>query len=105
MARKNRLDASVYDSAAAPYFTPEMLAEGYRLFERAEFKVATDIPALEEVRRARLGLEFVEYMRAPAGDPKKQWLAKTIADKIRHFGVVQTSEGGPAEDFLKRIGQ
>jgi hypothetical protein len=104
-ARKDGLHASIYDAPTAPYFSPQVLAEGDALFNDAEISVQADPPALEEVRKARLGLQYVEFMRMPDNDPHKLDAARRLADGIRHFGIQQTSEGGSSADFLKEIGQ
>jgi hypothetical protein len=59
--------------------------------------------ALDEVQRARLALEYVQLMRAPAGADRTA-LAQRVAAKIRRYGIGQIREGEPVERFLGRIG-
>lgn len=103
-ARTKGVDATIYDPPTAPYFTDAMLAEGDRLFDTAEANVSNEPMTLDEVQRARLGLEYVELMRMAAGDPRRAALLKTVADKIHRYGIKQTSEGGSAEELLKKLG-
>ena len=92
--------ARIYDPPNAPYLDDDVLLQGQALFDQAEHAVATDPKALDEVRRTRLSLEYVQLMRTP----KSEALARTVADKIHKYGITQVREGEPVEDFLKRIG-
>lgn len=104
-AREQKMHATIYDPPTAPYFPPDLLVEGERLFNGAERKVDNDRVALEMVQKARLGLEYLQFMQSKADDPRRPEFAKRLADDIRRFGVKETSEGGSAAEFLKRIGQ
>lgn len=104
-AREKNIHATIYDPPTAAYFSQEMLERGRQLFDEAELKTLTDAQAHEMVRKARMGLQYLEFMRTAEGDPKRAARAKELADAIRHFGVQQVSEGGSAAEFLKRIGQ
>lgn len=103
-AREQKLDATIYDPPTAPYFPDDLLVKGEALFNEAEAAVANDSNALWMVQKARMALEYLQVTRIAADDPRRPALVKSLAAKIRRFGVTQTSEGGPAENFLQRIG-
>lgn len=104
-ARKNNVHATIYDPPTAPYFNDPMLERGHKLFAAAEYRTIDDPAAHEMVQKAKMGLQYLEFMRTPANDPMKTLRAQALAAAIRKFGVQQTSEGGAASEFLKRIGQ
>lgn len=97
--------ARIYDPPTAPYLSDAVLQQGNALFDLAEQAVADDVFDLEEVRRTRLALEYVQLMRTPRESPSFAVLAKVVADKIRQYGIEQIREGEPVAAFLKRIGQ
>ncbi len=103
-ARESGVHATIYDPPTAPYFTNDVLTTGASLFDRAELAVANDPTALWMVQKARMGLEFLQVTRTTSEDPRHASYVKALATSIRRFGVTQTSEGGDAEEFLKRIG-
>lgn len=101
--RTKRVDARIYDPPTAPYLSDATLAQGVQLFDAAEKAAAADPVALDQVQRARLALEYVQLMRAPAGTPQRDALARGVAAKIRKYGIGQVREGEPVERFLERI--
>ena len=101
-ARAHNIHATIYDNPSAPYFSAELLSRGQRLFDAAEYRVRDDATALTAVQRARMALEYLQYLRTPATDPMRKWYGERLAEKIRRFGVGETSEGGSAVEFLKR---
>jgi hypothetical protein len=103
--RQLKSHARIYDPPTAPYLNDEVLAEGDKLFTAAESAVVSDPVALDEVKRAKLSLEYVQVMRTPRTDQKWAALASTVAEKIKRFGITQIREGEDVGQFLKRIGQ
>ncbi len=103
-ARTHNVHASIYDSPSASYFSAELLRQGERLFDAAEFRTSGDALALEAVQRARMALEYLQFMRSPGSDPQRKEYGRRLAAKIRRFGVGETSEGGSSAEFLKRHG-
>ena len=103
--RDMKSHARIYDPPTAPYLSDQVLSEGEKLFDAAEDAASADPVALDEVMRARLCLEYVQVMRTVRTDPKWSKLAKTVADKIKQFGITQIREGEDVAQFLKRIGQ
>lgn len=103
--RAMKSHARIYDPPTAPYLDDSVLQRGDALFNEAERLVANNKSALDEVQRARLALEYVQLMRTDAKDPSYSARAKTVADKIRRYGIGQVREGEPVQNFLKRIGQ
>ena len=78
----------IFQKADAPYLTPDVMAEGERLFDEAE-KVAGDPEILERVKHARLGIEYVKVMReltdaAKSGTPEEKAAAlRKLEDLVR----------------------
>ena len=103
--RAQESHARIYDPPTAPYLSDSVLAEGTALFDKAERAAQLDPTALDEVGRLRLSLEYVQLMRAPAGSEAFKALAKTVADKVRTYGITSVREGEPVSQFLARIGQ
>ena len=99
-----KMHATIYDPPTIGYFSADELAQGEKLFDEAEARTAANPVALESVQKARMALEYLEFMRRPASDPGKQAYGKRLAADIRRFGVGDTSEGGSSETFLKRFG-
>lgn len=105
-ARKDKVDATIYDPPNAAYLTPEIISQGQLLFDQAEKTVATDPVALEQVQKARMALDYVQLMNGSVIDPAQHAaLAKKVLDELARFGVTQVREGEPVEQFKKRIGQ
>lgn len=105
-ARKNKVDATIYDPPNAAYLTTEIISQGQLLFDQAEKAAATDPVALEQVQKARMALDYVQLMNGSVKDPLQHAaLAKKVLDEIARFGVTQVREGEPIEQFKKRIGQ
>lgn len=98
------MHATIYDPPSAPYFTPEMLAKAELLFDEAERKTPLNPTAAEAVQKARMSLDYLEFMRRPESDPAKKAYGVRLAAKIRRFKVGETSEGGSSDAFLKRYG-
>lgn len=104
-ARDQGLPAYIYDAPTSRYFPPALLAKGDDLFSQA-IEAAADHPAeLEQVEKAQLGLQYVELEQAKRDSPQFKLLASIVAEKIKKFGITQTSEGGDSNEFLKSIGQ
>jgi hypothetical protein len=101
----NAMEAHIYDPPTAAYLSDATLRTGTFLFDSAERAAAGDAVALDEVQRARLALEYVQLMRAAPDDPARPALARTVADKVRKYGVGQAREGQDISVFLKDIGQ
>jgi hypothetical protein len=101
----NGMEAHIYDPPTAPYLSDDTLKMGTILFDEAERAAASDAVALDEVQRARLALEYVQLMRAAPDSPERAALAKTVAAKVRKYGIGQAREGQDIAVFLKSIGQ
>lgn len=104
-ARTANVHATIYDRANAPYFPDSLLERGQALFTVAEARTETQPKAREMVRKAKMGLLYLQVMRAKPGDVWRDSRAKELAESIRYFKVGQISEGRPVEEFLKGIGQ
>jgi hypothetical protein len=104
-ARARGVHAHIYDRPTATYLDEDTIEEGMDQLGDAEEAVANDPVALDEVRRARLALEYVILMQSKPGTPERAEMAKTVADKIRKYGIRQVREGEDVSAFLKRIGQ
>lgn len=104
-ARARGVHARIYDPPTVNYLDADTLEEGLDQFGEAEEAVANDPAALDEVRRAKLALEYVALMQAKPGTPERAELAKTVAAKIRKYGIGQAREGEDVSRFLQRIGQ
>jgi len=98
------MHATIYDPPTAAYFSEPQLAEAEKLFDVAEIRTADQPAALEAVQKARMSLDYLEFMRRPDSDPEKKRFGAQLAAKIRRFKVGETSEGGSSEAFLKRFG-
>ncbi|HEY3411460.1 MAG TPA: DUF4838 domain-containing protein [Armatimonadota bacterium] len=103
-----KMEVRIYDPPTAAYLADATLDKGIGLFNDAEKSAAGNPPVLEEVDRARLALEYVLCMRrgatyVPSGATEP--IGKTLAAKIRLYGITQIREGEPVSEFLKRIGE
>jgi hypothetical protein len=103
-ARESNVHAKIYDPPTAAYLSDETLAAGSALFDAAEAAARGDATALDQVRRARLSLEYVQLARAKEG-PERERLADSVAAKIRAYGITQVREGEPVGKYLERIGR
>jgi hypothetical protein len=100
-----KMEAHIYDPPTAAYLSDATLQSGAVLFDEAERAAAMDPTALDEVRRARLALEYVQLMRIKRDDLAFPPLAKIVAEKVRAYGIGQAREGQDISVFLKSIGQ
>lgn len=100
-----KMQAHIYDPPTAAYLSDETLQTGTALFDAAERAASGSPVALDEVRRARLALQYVQLMRMKPDDPTRPVLAKTVADKVRAYSIGQAREGQDISVFLKSIGQ
>lgn len=103
-----KLEVHIWDRPTAPYLSDTTLDKGIALFNDAEKAAAGSPAAREEVDRARLALEYVLCVRrgatyTPAGATEP--VGKTLATKIKRYGITQVREGEPVAEFLKRVGQ
>ncbi len=115
--RKRDLHAYIYDQPNAKYLAPDLIAKGLALFDEAAKATEADASAHDEVRRARIALEYVQLMQLPwkyevSGgqykpflDDKRKELGARLAEDLRRYGIGQVSEGGSTDSFLQRIGQ
>ena len=76
----------IFQKADAPYLTPDVMAEGERLFDEAE-RVADNPEVLERVKHARLGIEYVKVMREigkaqKSGTPEEKATAIEMLDAL-----------------------
>lgn len=104
-ARDHGVPAYIYDAPTSPYFSAALLAKGDDIFSNAIEAAANDPAALDQVERAQLGLQYVELEQAKKDSPQFKLLASIVAEKIKKYGITQTSEGGDSKAFLKSIGQ
>jgi hypothetical protein len=70
------------------YFTPEVLAEGTRLFDEAEKVIGDDERAKRQLAKARLWLRYVQIVKNKTTGPE---LDAFVADMKAH-GVTHTGE-------------
>lgn len=115
--RKQHMDVYVYDPPTSSYLPESTLREGDRLFDEAEAATHDTPAARDEVERARLGLQYVELMRAapryslqggalvPTENPARTVLAGMVREKIAKYGIGQVREGQPVAQFLDRLAQ
>ena len=115
-ARTKHIDAFIYDPPTAPYLSDELLAQGMQLFDHAAAAVAGEAVQGEQVRKARLWLDYVRLMRSglrydaasakfvPQADPGRDALARHVLAEIDHFGITSVSEGEPLSAFKARLG-
>jgi hypothetical protein len=79
----------IYDGVNVHYLTPDVVAEGDRLFDEAEKLAAGNATASEYVAKARLGVRYVKLMKNRTGGPELQ---RFVAD-VKRFGIQQIREG------------
>ncbi|MHB8638062.1 MAG: DUF4838 domain-containing protein [Fimbriimonadaceae bacterium] len=103
-AARHGTPATIYDPPTVGYLTPDVLAQGDRLFDAAE-SATRGTPAADEVARARLSLEYVQLARLTPATPAYVMLAAKVAAKIRAYGITEIREGEPVAGYLKQIGQ
>lgn len=107
LRQNNAMEVHIFDPPTAPYLSELVLNQGERLFAEAARAASKDPVAADEVDRARLALEYVLLMRrgkdyVPAGADEP--VGKTVASKLRRWGVGQVREGQPVEHFLSQMG-
>jgi hypothetical protein len=107
----------IFDQPRQPYLNDEFLTKGLALMDRAE-KAADSEETRERVRKARMPLEYVRYVRAKqfvirdgrygpvdAASLKRQMESVTAA--ARKYGIQQLHEGRTVEqhekNFARRI--
>ncbi len=83
-----QIHGRIFQRADVAYLTPEVLAEGDRLFDEAE-QVADNPEVLERVRHARLGIEYVRLMREISAASKSGIPAEKTAAMKRLDAFVQ----------------
>lgn len=101
--RAKTVHPRIYDPPTAAYLSDDTLTQGAALFDRAQKDTASDPVAHEQVERARLALEYVQWMRAAPGSRERAEFAKTVTDKLHRYGIGQVREGEPVEKFLQRV--
>jgi hypothetical protein len=97
-ARDPKRHFTIYDPPTVHYLTPEVLAEGDRLFDEAGRLAAPDAAAAEYVTKSRLGLRYVKLMQKPTAGPELESFLKDV----RRFGITQLFEGGSVDAWEKR---
>jgi len=78
----------IYDPPDERLFSDEVLAEGDRLFDKAERLVQGDEAAARYVEKSRLWLRYVKLVRHPTDGPEFQ---QFMAD-VRRWGITQLRE-------------
>jgi hypothetical protein len=91
------------DPPTASYFPDSVLQESRRLFDAAESLAKGDAAVEDEVGKARMWMEYVEFMRAKEPAEKTR-LGKTLRAKIEKYGIKRAREGEPIERFFARSG-
>ncbi len=100
--RNSNVHAHIYDPSNSPYLSEQIVSKGQNLFDSAMQATESEPLAHEEVRKARLAVDYVYVMNMKAG-AERVLLASALVSEIEHFGINQTSEGGSTADFKKRI--
>ncbi|NLV73075.1 MAG: DUF4838 domain-containing protein [Chloroflexi bacterium] len=112
--RKHEWHVRIWDSPRSPYLSDEILAQGTKLFDKAERAVARNLLTLEMVQRARLGLDYVLLMRSLPRHEVKDGLYQctqavdyklynTLKTKVEQYGVGEIRESEPRWRFFQRI--
>lgn len=115
-ARERGVHAFIYDDPTAQFLTEDLLVQGQTIFDQAARAVSANEVQSEQVRKARLWLDYVRLLRAgkrfdkstgkfvdvPAPDREK--LARHVLGEIRHFGITSVREGEPISAFITRLG-
>ncbi|MCX6375978.1 MAG: DUF4838 domain-containing protein, partial [Armatimonadetes bacterium] len=101
----------IFQRADAPFLTPEIMAEGERLFDEAE-RVADDPEVLERVKHARLGIEYVKVRREvtkaeESGTPADKAAAlrklEALVQECKADGMTALREWATIDQTFERI--
>jgi len=95
----------IYDGPGAPYLNEEFLARASELFRQAEAAADTD-DIRARVRKARLGIDYVQLTRAKKFTVEGEWYRpadlngleerwNTFVAGLRRFGITNLSESSP----------
>lgn len=114
-ARTQMMDARLNNPPNAAYLSPDVIAQGLKLFDQAEKSVKNQPITLDQVQKARLALEYVELMQQfpkyrtstvqpplITPDALKQ-LIHIVENKIKKYDIQQVREGQPVSEFLKML--
>ena len=106
-----RIHGRIFQKADAPYLTPDVMAEGERLFDEAE-RVADNPEILERVRHARLGIEYVKVMRevgsaGKSGTPQEKATAlrqlEALVQECKADGMTAIREWQTIDQTVEKI--
>jgi len=107
----------IYDPPSAPYLSDEFLAGARELFRQAEGAAGSDA-VRARVRKARIGIDYVELTRAKKFTVEGEWYRPADLDGLkarwssflkvlRQFGITNISESSLAteddEDFQRYV--
>lgn len=107
----------IYDPPSAPYLNDEFLAGARELFRQAEGAADSDA-VRARVRKARIGIDYVELTRAKKYTVEGEWYRPADLDGLkarwssflsvlRQFGITNISESSLAteddEDFQRHV--
>ena len=105
------IHGGIFQRADAPFLTPEIMAEGERLFDEAE-RVADDPEVLERVKHARLGIEYVKVRREvtkaeDSGDPAEKAAAlrklEALVQECKADGITALREWATIDQSFEKI--
>lgn len=88
----------IFDDVNVPYLTDDVLAQGQILFDQAQHLAVGYPTAARYVKKARLGLRYVNLMKHPRVD---QEFRNFLAD-ARAFGITQFREGRPIDQWEEK---
>jgi hypothetical protein len=85
----------IYDPPDERLFSDAILADGDRLFDKAERLAQGDEVAARYVEKSRLCLRYVKLARHPTDGPEfRQWMAD-----VRRWGITQLREGSDLDKW------
>lgn len=105
------IHGSIVQRSDAPFLTPDVMAEGGRLFDEAE-RVADSPGILERVKHARLGIEYVKVMReiskaGKSGSPEEKAAAlaklEALVAECKADGMTAIREWQTTDQTVERI--
>ena len=75
------------DGTDVAYLPDALVARGVTLFDAAERAAAGDAAVLERIRKQRLGVEYMQFVRAPHGSPERERYKAQVLAGMRHFNI------------------